>query len=168
LGGLGPPRSAQKEPCGARCRFSNLLKIFGFLWGSRWFTFVTFADFGRQNVRLEGEPLFEFVYTGKRYFRHPPFTRLHSGSLEIRPWRPIIDALDTCLMVHGSWLKAHGSWPREARGGSWLMARFRPGPGDPETRFRSGSGPARLWVPRAGRHLAMGHEPPLASLGHEP
>ena len=39
--------------------------------------------------------------------------------------------LDACLMVHGSWLKAHGSWPREARGGSWLMARGRPGPGDP-------------------------------------
>ena len=31
----------------------------------------------------------------------------------------IFDALDACLMVHGSWLKAHGSWPREARGGSW-------------------------------------------------
>ena len=43
----------------------------------------------------------------------------------------IFDALDACLMVHGSWLKAHGSWPREARGGSWLMARGRPGPGDP-------------------------------------
>ena len=46
--------------------------------------------------------------------------------------------LDACLMVHGSWLKAHGSWPREARGGSWLMARCRPGPGDPEAR---GAGP---------------------------
>ena len=46
----------------------------------------------------------------------------------------IFDALDACLMVHGSWLKAHGSWPREARGGSWLMARGRPGPGDPEAR----------------------------------
>ena len=45
-----------------------------------------------------------------------------------------IDVLDACLMVHGSWLKAHGSWPREARGGSWLMARCRPGPGDPEPR----------------------------------
>ena len=52
----------------------------------------------------------------------------------------IFDALDACLMVHGSWLKAHGSWPREARGGSWLMARGRPGPGDPEAR---GPGPGR-------------------------
>ena len=50
----------------------------------------------------------------------------------------IFDALDACLMVHGSWLKAHGSWPKEARGGSWLMARGRPSPGDPEAR---GAGP---------------------------
>jgi hypothetical protein len=42
------------------------------------------------------------------------------------------------LMVHGSWLKAHGSWPREARGGSWLMARGRPDPGDPRA---GGAGP---------------------------
>jgi hypothetical protein len=48
------------------------------------------------------------------------------------------------LMVHGSWLKAHGSWPREARGGSWLMARCRPGPGDPEPRgARPGPGTKR-------------------------
>jgi len=46
--------------------------------------------------------------------------------------------LDACLMVHGSWLKAHGSWPREARGGSWLMARGRPDPGDPRA---GGPGP---------------------------
>ena len=65
--------------------------------------------------------------------------------------------LDACLMVHGSWLKAHGSWPREARGGSWLMARGWPGLGDPEARG-AGPGPeARLWVPRAGP--APGHEP---------
>ncbi len=65
--------------------------------------------------------------------------------------------LDACLMVHGSWLKAYGSWPREARGGSWLMARGRPGPRDPEPRG-AGPGPeARLWVPRAGP--APGHEP---------
>ena len=65
--------------------------------------------------------------------------------------------LDACLMVHGSWLTAHGSWPREARGGSWLMARGWPGPGDPEAR---GAGPgrdARLWAPRA--RPAPGHEP---------
>ena len=55
----------------------------------------------------------------------------------------ISDALDACLMVHGSWLKAHGSWPREARGASWLMARGRPGPGGPEAR---GAGPG----PEAG------------------
>ena len=63
----------------------------------------------------------------------------------------IFDTLDACLMVHGSWLKAHGSWPREARGGSWLMAKCRPGPGDPEVRG-AGPGPeARLWFPgRAG------------------
>ena len=48
--------------------------------------------------------------------------------------------LDACLMVHGSWLKALGSWPREARRGAWLMARGRPGPGDPEAR---GPGPGR-------------------------
>ena len=77
-----------------------------------------------------------------------------AASME-NPWKT--DALDACLMVHGSWLKAHGSWPREARGGSWLMARCRPGPGDPEARG-AGPGPeARLWVPRAG--AASGHEP---------
>ena len=66
----------------------------------------------------------------------------------------MFDALDACLMVHGSWLKAHGSWPREARGGSWLMARCLPGPGDPEA--RPGPGPA----PRAsGAGPASGHEP---------
>ena len=69
----------------------------------------------------------------------------------------IFDVLDACLMVHGSWLKAHGSWPREARGGSWLMARCRPGPGDPQARG-AGPGPgARLWLPRAG--AASGYEP---------
>ena len=69
----------------------------------------------------------------------------------------IFDALDACLMVHGSWLKAHGSWPREARGSSWLMARGQPGPGDPKARG-AGPGPgARFWVPRAGP--APGHEP---------
>ena len=50
--------------------------------------------------------------------------------------------LDACLMVHGPWLKAHGSWPREARGGSWLIARGHPDPGDPGAGPRSGSGPA--------------------------
>ena len=47
------------------------------------------------------------------------------------------------------------------------MARGRPA--HPEARFRSGSGPARLWVPWGpGRPLAMSHELPLASLGYEP
>ena len=61
--------------------------------------------------------------------------------------------LDACLMVHGSWLKAHGSWPREARGGSWL------GPG-PDLGLALG-------FPGPGRPLAMSHEPPLA-MSHEP
>ena len=48
--------------------------------------------------------------------------------------------LDACLMVHGSRLMAHGQGrPGEARG-SW-----------------PGSGPARLWIPRAGP--APGYEP---------
>ena len=70
----------------------------------------------------------------------PPHTPPHflsaapAASME-NPWKT--DALDACLMVHGSWLKAHGSWPREARGGPWLMARCRPSPGDPEARFRA-------------------------------
>ena len=51
--------------------------------------------------------------------------------------------LDACLMVHGSWLKAHGSWPREARGGSWLMAKGRPDPGDPGA-GGAGPGPGAL------------------------
>ena len=71
------------------------------------------------------------------------------------------------LMAHGSRLMAHGSWPREARGGSWLMARCLPGPG---TQSRAGPDPDRergSGSPEPGRHLAMSHEPPLASLGHE-
>ena len=40
-------------------------------------------------------------------------------------------------MLDGSWLMAQGSWLM-ARGGSWLMVRCRPGPGDPEAR---GAGP---------------------------
>ena len=78
----------------------------------------------------------------------------------------IFDVLDACLMVHGSWLEAHGSWPREARRGSWpgagpaLGTQRRAGP-DPDRERASGS-------PGPGRHLAMSHEPPLASLGHEP
>ena len=76
--------------------------------------------------------------------------------------RPIIDALDACLMVHGSWLKAHGSWPREARGGSWPGAGPAPGThGQADLGLAHGS-------PGPGRPLAMSHEPPLASLGHEP
>ena len=66
---------------------------------------------------------------------------------------PITLMLDACLMVHGSWIKAHGSWPREARGGSWLMARGRPALGT--QRRASGPGPA----PRASAGAASGHEP---------
>ena len=83
--------------------------------------------------------------------------------------------LDACLMVHGSWLMAHGSsfgsWPREARGrlmahGSWTGAGQTPGtqgqaPGP-------GPGPLALGSLGSGRPLAISHEPPLASLGHEP
>ena len=60
-----------------------------------------------------------------------------------------IDVIDACLMVHGPWLKAHGSWPREARGGSWpdacpaLGTQSRAGP-DPDRERGSGS---------------LGHEP---------
>ena len=59
-------------------------------------------------------------------------------------------------MLDGSWLMAQGSWPWEARGGSWPGA----GPALGTQRRASGPGP--------GRPLAMSHEPPLASLGHEP
>ena len=82
-------------------------------------------------------------------------------------WRPIIDALDACLMVRGSWLKAHGSWPREAEAhGSWPGAS----PALGTHRRASGPGPAprASGSPGPGRPLAMSHEPPLASLGHEP
>ena len=48
------------------------------------------------------------------------------------------------------------------------MARGRPGLGDPEARFRPGPGPRASGSPGPGRPLAMSHEPPLASLGHEP
>jgi len=109
------------------------------------------------------------VYAGHLYYLFLDISPIYVSNifckLEIKKpymnWKKaclmFIDALDACLMVHGSWLKAHGSWPREARGGSWLMARGRPGFGDPEARFRSGPGPARFWVPRAGP--APGHEP---------
>ena len=60
-------------------------------------------------------------------------------------------------MLDGSWLMAQGSWLMDKGGQGKLMARGRPGPGDPEARFRSGSGPARLWVPGTGP--APGHEP---------
>ena len=80
--------------------------------------------------------------------------------------RPIIDALDACLMVHGSWLKALGSWPREARGGSWPGAG--PAPGTQEQAPGPGPAPRASGPPGPGQPLAMSHEPPLASLGHEP
>ena len=72
---------------------------------------------------------------GNNSWTHPPpfFFARHLTLQNLRNINfldfSIFDTLDACLMVHGSWLKAHGSWPREARGGSWLMARCRPGPG---------------------------------------
>ena len=80
---------------------------------------------------------------------HPPLLSRHLTLQNLRNMNfldfSMFDTLDACLMVDGSWLKAHGSWPREAaRGGSWLMARCRPGPGDPEAR---GAGPGRASGP---------------------
>ena len=72
--------------------------------------------------------------------------------------------LDACLMVHGSWLKAHGSFPGEAHG-SWPGAGPTPG-----TQGQAGLGPdlgPALGSPGPGRPLAMSHEPPLA-MSHEP
>ena len=72
-------------------------------------------------------------------------------------------------MLDGSWLMAQGSWLMAKGGQGRLMAH--------------GQGPARPWGPRGargrtqtgsaplgaqGRSLAMSHELPLASLGHEP
>ena len=77
------------------------------------------------------------------------------------PWKT--DALDACLMVHGSWLKAHGQG-KPGEDGSW--PKGRPDPGEPGA-GEAGPGPGACpWVPGAGP--APGHEPPLASLGHEP
>ena len=70
-------------------------------------------------------------------------------------------------MAHGSRLMAHGqARPGEAHG-SWPDAALALG-----TQEARGAGPepeARLWVPRAGQASGQeSHEPPLASLGHEP
>ena len=46
----------------------------------------------------------------------------------------IFDALDACLMVHGSWFMAHGSWLKAQ--GSWLMAK-----GGQERLMAHGQGP---------------------------
>ena len=61
---------------------------------------------------------------GNNYGTHPPLLSRHLTLQNFRNMHfpldvSVFDALDACLMVHGSWLKAHGSWPREARGGSW-------------------------------------------------
>ena len=109
--------------------------------------FMGFWSVGRMGNNSRTRPPLLSRHLTLQNLRHINFLRDFS----------MLDALDACLMVHGSWLKAHGSWPREARGGLWLMARCRPGPGDPEAR-RAGPRPeARLWVPMAG--AASGHEP---------
>ena len=48
------------------------------------------------------------------------------------------------------------------------MARGRPSPGDPEVRGADPDRKRASGSPVPGRHLATSHEPPLASLGHEP
>ena len=77
---------------------------------------------------------------GNNSWTHPPFFSRHLTLQNLRNINfldfSMFDALDACLMVHGSWLEAHGS--TKARGGSWLMARCLPGPGDPEA---PGAGP---------------------------
>jgi len=60
------------------------------------------------------------------------------------------------FMTHGKPGEAHGSWPGA---GPALGTQRRTGP-DPDRKRASGS-------PWPGRPLAMSHEPPLASLGHE-
>ena len=70
------------------------------------------------------------------------------------------------LMAQGSWLMAHGQGrPGEAHG-SWPET----GPALGTQRRASGPGlaPRASGSPGPGRPLAMSHEPPLASLGHEP
>ena len=73
-------------------------------------------------------------------------------------------------MLDGSWLMAQGSWLMAKGGQGRLMAWLGAGPAlgtkrragpDPDRKRASGS-------PGPGRPLAMSHEPPLASLGHEP
>ena len=69
--------------------------------------------------------------------------------------------LEACLMVHGSRLMAHGQGrPGEAHG------QMPPRPWGPRGALSVRVRPRALWVPKAGP--APGHEPPLASLGHEP
>ena len=69
-------------------------------------------------------------------------------------------------MLDGSWLMAHGQGrPGEAHG-SWpgagpALGTHRRAGLDADWKRASGS-------PGPGRHLAMSHEPTLASLGHEP
>ena len=73
--------------------------------------------------------------------------------------------LDACLMVHGSWLKAHGSWPREARGGSWLMGRGQPGPGDPKARGAMSHEPSSMHQASSIKHqlkILFSHSDPEA------
>ena len=71
----------------------------------------------------------------------------------------MFDALDACLMVHGSWLKAHGSCqgrPGEAHG---LWPEAAPALGT--QRRASGPGPAlrASGSPGSGRPQAKSHDP---------
>ena len=72
--------------------------------------------------------------------------------------------VDACFLVHCSWLKAHGSWPREARGGSWLIAHGSWPRGAGPTLTPEGApgpdpaGPGAPSGPRAGP-APLGHEP---------
>jgi len=74
-------------------------------------------------------------------------------------------------MLDGSWLMAQGSWLMAKGGQGRLMAH---GQGPARTLgTQKHAGPGRTWGALLGPQgpgwsLAMSHEPPLASLGHEP
>ena len=85
-------------------------------------------------------------------------------------------------MLDGSWLMAQGTWLMAKGGQGRLMAHGQGRPGEahsswpgagpaPGTQGQApGPGPAPPAVGSlgSGTPLAMSHEPPLASIGHEP